>query len=147
MKLRTVVQQAEGRSATGLPIPPDKVAELGPGKRFKVVVTINGDYSYRSSLASMGGQFLIPLSADHRKAAGLAAGDDVDLTIELDEAPREVEVPDDLRAALDAAPAAAAAFAALSYSHQNAHVLSVTGAKAEATRQRRVAAVVDKLTG
>jgi uncharacterized protein YdeI (YjbR/CyaY-like superfamily) len=108
------------------------------------VVTVRG-HSYRSTIATMGGRFLLPLSAENRTAAGVAAGDDVEVEVDLDTAPRAVEVPADLAVALDADPAARSRFDGLSYSAQRRHVLAVTGAKAEATRQRRVTGVVTAL--
>ncbi|HEV7212600.1 MAG TPA: YdeI/OmpD-associated family protein [Blastococcus sp.] len=130
-----------GRTATGLIVPPEVVEALGAGKKPAVTVTVGG-HTYRSSVAARGGQFLIPLSAENRTAAGVAAGDTVEVDVELDTAPRVVEVPGDLAAALDADPAARARFDALSYSRQLQHVLAVDGAKTAATRERRVAAVV-----
>jgi len=130
-----------GKTATGLVVPPEVVDALGAGKKPPVTVTLRG-HSYRSSIASRGGQFMIPLSAENRTAAGLAAGDEVDVDVELDTAPRAVEVPEDLAAALDAAPGARERFDALSYSHQLQHALAVTGAKTPETRARRVAGVV-----
>jgi bifunctional DNA-binding transcriptional regulator/antitoxin component of YhaV-PrlF toxin-antitoxin module len=130
-----------GKTATGLVVPDDVVDALGAGKKPPVTVTLRG-HSYRSSIASRGGQFMIPLSAENREAAGLAAGDDVEVDVEVDTAPRTVEVPEDLAAALDAEPALRQRFDGMSYSHQLQHVLAVTGAKAEETRARRVAAVV-----
>jgi uncharacterized protein YdeI (YjbR/CyaY-like superfamily) len=108
-------------------------------------VTLNGNYTYRSTVAVMGGRYMLPVSAEIRAGAGVAAGDELDVDLALDTAPREVVVPADLRAALDTEPAAAAAFAALSYSAQRAHVLSVEGAKTPATRLRRVAKVLAAL--
>src|SRR5262245_18378231 len=99
MKFRTIVELG-GKTATGLPVPDDVVAQLGAGKRAPVRVTIGG-HTYRTTVASMGGRFLVPLSAEIPAAAGVAAGDDVDVDIALDDAPREVTVPDDLAAALD----------------------------------------------
>jgi len=101
------------------------------------VVTING-HTYRSSVGSMGGRFLIPVSAQVRAAAGVSAGDEVDVELQLDTAPRNVTVPPDLAAALDADPAARRAFDAMPYSHQQRYVLSVEDAKTETTRQRRI---------
>jgi hypothetical protein len=120
------------------------VDSLGGGKKPAVSVTVGG-HTYRSSIASMGGRFLIPLSAERRSAAGVAAGDEVEVDVELDTQPREVQVPADLAAALDAEPVARARFEALSYSNQLRHALAVDGAKTEATRQRRVAAAVATL--
>jgi hypothetical protein len=131
---------------TGIEVPADVVEALGAGKRPPVVVDVNG-YRYRSTVAPMGGMFLIPFSAERRRESGIGGGDAIDVDLVVDTAPRIVEVPDDLRAALDASPGAAAAWAALSYSNQKAHVTSVLGAKAEQTRARRIAAVVTKLGG
>ena len=135
-----------GKTATGLVVPPEVVEGLGAGKKPPVTVTLRG-YSYRSSIAVRSGQFMIPLSAEHRTAVGLAAGDDVEVDVELDTAPREVDVPADLAAALDGEPEARRRFDAMSYSHQLQHVLAVTGAKTEETRARRVAAVVTAVLG
>ncbi|MEK6437494.1 YdeI/OmpD-associated family protein [Pseudonocardia sp. T1-2H] len=133
-----------GRTATGFEVPPEVVDALGAGKRPAVTVTVGG-HTYRSTVAVMGGRYLLPLSAENRTAAGLSAGDAADVELELDTAPRVVEVPADLAAALDAEPAARAAFDALSHSNQRRHTLSVEGAKTDATRARRVAKVVETL--
>jgi hypothetical protein len=143
MRVRTTVE-LHGKTATGMAVPPEVVAALGGGKKPAVTVTVGG-HTYRTSIGSMGGRSLIPLSAERRAAAGVTAGDEVEVDVELDTAPREVEVPADLAAALDAEPAARRRFDGLSYSHQLRHVLAVEGAKAEATRQRRVAAAVTTL--
>ena len=137
---------ATGGTTTGVRIPDDVVVALGGGSRPKVVATVNG-HAWRTSIARMGGEFWLGASAEVRAAAGIAAGDAIELDVELDQAPRTVEVPDDLAAALAAAPAAKAAFDALSYSHQRQHVEAVLGAKAPETRARRVAAAIAKLTG
>ncbi|MFI5913030.1 YdeI/OmpD-associated family protein [Dactylosporangium sp. NPDC051541] len=144
MRFRAVLER-NGKTATGLPVPDEVLGALGAGKKPKVAVTING-YTYRSSVGSMGGRSMLPVSAEVRAGAGIAAGDEVDVDVELDTAPRTVEVPADLAAALDAEPAARAAFDALSYSGRRAHVLSVEGAKTAATRERRVAKVLETLT-
>lgn len=133
-------------SNTGIEVPPEVVVALGAGRRAPVVVTVNG-YTYRSTIGVMGGRHLIPFSADKRRETGLAGGDPIDVVLEVDTAPRVVEVPADLAAALDAAPGAREAFDALSPSARKAHVTAVEGAKAAETRARRVAAVVDKLVG
>ncbi|MCX5043570.1 YdeI/OmpD-associated family protein [Aldersonia sp. NBC_00410] len=136
MKFRTVVELG-GKTATGFEVPADVVAALGDTKRPPVQVTVNG-HTYRSTVAPMGGRFLVPLSAENRTAAGVTAGEEVDVEIEADTAPREVTVPDDLAAALDAEPAARAFFNSMSYSNKRFHVMQVEGAKTEATRTRRV---------
>ncbi|MCA0328865.1 MAG: YdeI/OmpD-associated family protein [Actinobacteria bacterium] len=134
-----------GNSATGIVVPPEVVDGLGSSRKPAVTVTING-YSYPSTIASMGGRFLLPVSAEVRAGAGVQAGDVVDIDVELDTAPRTVEVPADLAKALKAAPEAKKAFDALSYSNQRRHVLSVEGAKTAETRERRIAKVVAELS-
>jgi len=143
MRFSTTVELG-GKTATGMAVPAEVVQALGSGKRPAVRVTVGG-HTYRSTIAAMGRRFLLPLSAENRTAAGVAAGDDVEVDVELDDALRVVEVPADLAAALDAEPAARRRFDALSYSHQLRHVLAIEGAKAEATRQRRVASAVATL--
>jgi hypothetical protein len=143
MRFTTTVELG-GQTATGLPVPDDVVAALGAGRRPPVTVTLGG-HTYRSTVAPMGGRFFIPLSAENRTAAGVAAGDAVDVDIEVDTAPRTVDVPPDLAAALDAEPALRARFDALAYTHRKEHVRAVESAKAEATRQRRVAGVLAAL--
>jgi hypothetical protein len=145
MRFTTTVLSAR-KTATGLPVPPSVVEELGAGARPAVVVTLNGGYTYRSTIGVMGGQSLIPLSAEHRAASGIVAGDAVEVSLEIDTLPRELPVPDDLAAALDAA-GARAAFDALSHSRRRALVDPVEQAKAPETRARRVAKAVDTFTG
>ena len=135
MRFRTTVELG-GKTATGFEVPEQVVAGLGGGKRPAVTVTVGG-HSYRSTVAVMGGRFLLPLSADNRAAAGLAAGDEVEVELEPDTAPRELVVPDDLAAAIAADPVAQSFFESLSYSNRRRHVLSVQGAKADETRRRR----------
>ena len=130
-----------GKTATGLEVPTEVVEALGAGKRPAVSVTIGG-HTYRSTVAVMGGRYLLPLSAEHREAAGVAAGDQVDVDVELDTAPREVEVPADFAAALDADAEARRFFDGLSYSNKRRLVLAVEGAKVADTRQRRIAKTV-----
>ena len=145
MEFRTVLLLAR-KTATGLEVPPEVVEALGSGRRPAVTVTINGGHRYPSTVATMGGKFLVPVSAEHRAAAGVQAGDEVLVDLVLDTAPRVLDVPPDLAAALDAEPAARAAFDALSYSNQRRYTLVVEGATAAETRARRVArAVVDLL--
>jgi hypothetical protein len=138
----TATLELNGKTATGIEVPAAVVAELGAGRRPPVVVTLR-EHSYRTTVASMGGRFLIPVSASVRDAAGIAAGDSLDVEIEPDTAPRTVEVPPDLAAALAAAPGASASWSRLAYSHQKEWVRSVSDAKKPETRARRVAAAVD----
>jgi hypothetical protein len=143
MRFRTRVELG-GKTATGLPVPPEVVEALGAGKKPAVRVTVDG-HTYRSSIASRGGVYLIPLSAENRTAAGVAAGDEVDVDVELDDAPREVSVPDDLRTALAGDDAARATFDALPYSHKQRHVLAIEGAKTPETRARRIDKALEML--
>jgi hypothetical protein len=136
MKFRTALL-LEGKTATGLQVPDDVVEKLAAGKRPKVVITLNG-HSYRTTVASMGGRYLVPVSAENRVAAGITAGQEVDVDIELDAAPREVEVPTDLEAALSADPAARAFFDGLSFTYRKEWARSIEGAKKPETRTARV---------
>ena len=136
MKFRAVIELG-GKTATGFQVPPEVVEALGSGKRPAVTVRIGG-HTYRSTVAPMGGASYIPLAAENREAAGVAAGDEVEVEVELDTASRTVEPPADLAAALDAEPPARAFFDGLSNSNKKWHVLSVEGAKTEETRRRRI---------
>jgi Domain of unknown function (DUF1905)/Bacteriocin-protection, YdeI or OmpD-Associated len=143
MRFRATLE-TEGKTATGVNVPAEVVEALGAGKRPRVKVTING-HSYRSSVAVLGGRYMLGVSAENRAAAGVEGGDTVDVELELDTAAREVSVPLDLAAALAAEPAAQATFDALSYSNKSWHVLQIEGAKSDETRQRRVARSVEAL--
>ena len=107
-------------------------------------VTING-HTYRSTVATMGGRFMLPVSAEHRTGAGVAAGDEVEIEIELDTEVREVTVPPDLQVALARDPDAGRFFEGLSYSQKRWYVLPIEDAKAEQTRQRRVDKAISML--
>ncbi|MCU1487769.1 MAG: hypothetical protein JWN67_4515 [Actinomycetia bacterium] len=143
MRFTTTVQ-VMGKTATGIEVPEDVVAALGQGKKPRVHVRIGG-HTYRSTVAVMGGRFLLPLAAEHRTAAGVAGGDEVEVELTLDTEAREVNVPDDLAAALDAA-GARPAFDALNNSTRRGHITDVEGAKAPETRQRRIAKIVATLS-
>lgn len=142
----TTITQEPGKDATGIPVPADVVAALGPKKRPPVTVTLNG-YTYRSTVAPYGDVFMLPLNKEHRAAAGVSAGDRVEVTLALDTAPRTVDVPDDLAAALAAVPGARDTFDKLSYSARKEHVRQVESAKAPETRARRIASIVTKMGG
>jgi uncharacterized protein YdeI (YjbR/CyaY-like superfamily) len=101
-------------------------------------VTING-FTYRNTIAVYSDESFLGVSAENRAGAGVASGDTIEVDLELDTAPREVTVPSDLQAALDADPAAAAFFERLSYSDRHRHVLGIEGAKTDETRSRRIA--------
>ncbi len=136
MRFRTTIELG-GKTATGFAVPADVVESLGGGKRPPVVVRI-GSYEYRSTVAVMGGRFMVPLSAEHRSGAGLAAGDEVDVELTLDAAPRVVTVPPELASALAPHADASAYFAGLSFSHQRAYVDWIDSAKKAETRAARV---------
>lgn len=136
---------ATGGNNVGIVVPEEVVLGFGRGKRVPVVVTVDGGYTYRTTIASMGGQYLISFNAQTRAATGRGAGDEIEVTLEVDDAPRTVEVPAPLAAAFTEDAAAATAWAALSYSKQRAHAESIEGAKAEETRARRVQKVLDAL--
>lgn len=141
MKFTTVL---EGGNTAGIPVPDEVVEALGAGKRPKVVVTV-GAHTYRSSIMPYRGKYMISLSAANRQLAGVEAGQEVQVEVELDTAPREVNLPPDLAAALAADEVAKAAYEKLSYSNQSRIALSVLGAKTEATRQRRIEKAIAEL--
>jgi len=143
MRFRTTLLQND-KTAVGIEVPAEIVDALGAGKRPKVRVTI-GDYTYRSSVAVMGGSYMIGVSAENRAGAGVKGGDQVEVEIELDTAPREVDVPADFAAALAADPDAARMFEGLSYSNKSWHTYLIDGAKSVETRQRRIARSVAAL--
>lgn len=130
---------------TGIEVPDEVVSALDAGRRPAVVVNVNG-FEYRSTVAVMGGKNLLPFSAERRRESGVAGGDAIEVDLTLDTAPRSVEVPDDLQAALDAA-AATVGWDKLAPSARKAHVTAVAGAKAAETRARRIAKIVDGLKG
>jgi len=143
MRFRTTIKSS-GKSAAGIPVPPEVMEALAAGKKPPVTVTVGG-HTYRSSVATVDGQPMISLSAENRSKAGVAGGDEVDVEIELDTAPREVTVPDDLAAALAGDDAARDTWDRLSYSNRSWHVLSIEGARTDETRQRRIAKSIEAL--
>jgi hypothetical protein len=143
MKLRATIELA-GKTATGIEVPAAVVAQLGSGKKPAVRVTIKG-YTYRSTVASMGGRFMLPISAEVREAAGVAAGQKVDVDVELDTAPREVTVPADFARALSRDAAAKRFFEGLSFSNKQRIVISIQAAKAADTRERRITKAIGAL--
>lgn len=143
MRFRTTVELG-GKTATGLQVPDDVVAALGSGRRPAVRVTVGG-HTYRTTVASMGGHFLVPLSAENRTAAGVAAGDEVDVELVPDDQPREVEAPPDLLAALATDAPARTTFDALAPSHRKEWVRWIEEAKRAETRTARVERAVVSL--
>lgn len=143
MRFKTTLELG-GKTATGFRVPASVVEALGKGKRPPVVVTING-YSYRNTVAVYGDTYMLGVAAEHRAAAGVKAGDEVDVDLELDTAPREIEVPSDFAAALDEDRAAREFFDGLSYSNKRRFTLSIEDAKTPETRQRRIDKSVGQL--
>lgn len=143
MKFRGRVE-LHGKTATGIRVPSEVVESLKSSKRPPVRVTING-HSYRSTVAPMGGEFLLPISAENRKLAGVEAGVEVDVEVELDTEPREVTVPSDFSDALDRDVDARRFFDGLSKSSKQRVVLSIEGAKTAETRLRRITKAISEL--
>ena len=142
---RTVLHQ-QGNNV-GIVVPDEIVAELGAGKRPLVKVTIDGRYSFVYTIAVMGGRNMIGFSAAHRAASGFHGGDEVEVSLELETAPREVDMPPELIAALAADPVAAAAFDKLSFTFRKEHARAISDAKAEDTKQRRLEKIMAGLRG
>jgi hypothetical protein len=143
MRFRTTILQGD-KTATGIHIPDEVVEALGAGKRPPITVTING-FTYRSTVAVMGGQYMVGVSAENRAGAGVAGGDEVDVDIELDTAPREVTLPADFAQALATDPEARRTFDGLSNSNKGWHVYQIEGAKTDETRQRRIGKSIEAL--
>jgi Bacteriocin-protection, YdeI or OmpD-Associated/Domain of unknown function (DUF1905) len=143
MKFRAVIELS-GKSAAGIHVPPEVVAALGPSRKPAVRATING-FTYRTSVAVLGGEFMLGVPPEFRAGAGVAPGDAVLVDLELDTAPREVTVPPDLAAALRADAAAQRTFDALSYSNKRRLVEPIAAAKAAETRERRIGKTVAML--
>lgn len=135
MKFTTKIAQFGNN--TGIIVPENILESLGAGKKPPVVITLN-NYTYRSTVASMGGQYLVSLSAEHRKNAKVAGGDKVEITITLDTEPRTVELPLDFKKVLDKNKIAKSNFEKLSYSKKKAIILSITDAKTEETKLKRI---------
>ena len=143
MRFRATVELG-GKTATGLEVPADVVASLGSGKRPAVYVTIGG-HTYRTTVASRGGRFLVPLSAENRAAAGVTAGEEVDVDIQLDTAAREITVPGDLAGVLARESRAQRFFDGLSYTHRKEWVRWIEDAKKPETRDARIAKTIAAL--
>jgi len=159
----TAELQAHGRTATGIEVPAEVVESLGAGKKPSVSVQLTrptgnpggdpagnpgngpGGYTYRTTVAPRGGTFLIPVSAEVRAAAGVSAGDLLDVEITLDTAPRTVTVPAELAEGLAADPTAQQFFDRLSYSHQRAYTMWIEDAKKPETKAARVSRALEML--
>lgn len=136
--------QLKKKTATGIEVPDEIVEALGGGKKPAVKVTI-GSYTYRSTIGSMGGKFMLPVSKENREGAGIKAGDEIEVELELDTAPRELSVPDDFKETLNRHEEAWKFFEGLSYSNKRRFVLNIEGAKSAETRQRRIEKSVELL--
>src|SRR5260370_27466283 len=143
MRFRATIE-LHGKTATGIVVPPEVVESLKSGKRPPVRVTING-HTYRSTVAPMAGEFRLPISAEHRASSGVAVGDEVEVEIEPDTQAREVEVPPDLREALERDADAKRSFDALSYSHKQHIVLTIERARTSNTSLRRITRAISQL--
>jgi hypothetical protein len=126
-----------------IPIDFDQRAVFGKA-RPPVVVELRG-HSYRSTIAIMSGITFVPLRRSNREAAGVAAGDTIEVTLTLDTAPRTVDPPGDLAAAIDRT-GLRGAWDNLSYSRQRETVEAIETAKRDETRDRRIMAAIAMLT-
>ena len=144
IKFRTTILQSK-KTATGIKISEEIVEQLGAGKKPPVKVTING-YTYRSSIAFMGGVFMLGVSAVVRENAGVKGGDEVEVEIELDTQPREVTLPPEFKKALDNNENAKIFFEGLSFSNKQRYVLQIEQAKTEETRERRIDKAINDLS-
>lgn len=140
---KTILFRA-GKTATGIVVPEEIVENMGAGKKPPVTITING-YTYRNTVAVMGGKFMVGVSAEHRQGAGVKGGEQIEVTIALDTEPRVAEVPEDLQRALDEDKTAASHFETLSYSKKRALILPLTDAKTEDTRKKRLEKTIETL--
>jgi hypothetical protein len=143
MKFTTELVQGDGKNVVGIIIPPEIIDGFDAGKHPSVRVTING-YTYRSTVAVMGGKFMVGVAAEHREKAGVEGGQIVEVTLEVDNSPREVDVPADLKQALQMA-GVLASFDKLAFSRRKEHVRAINDAKSPETRQRRIDKTVDGL--
>jgi hypothetical protein len=143
MVFRSTILQ-NGKTATGIPVPEDVIEKLGQGRRIPVCVTVN-DHTYRSSIVSIGGGFMISISEENRKKAGVKAGDKVDVNIEIDTKPRDVMIPKDLTESLEKDNDAKNFFQGLSFSHKRWYLTWIETAKKDGTRSDRITQAVKML--
>jgi Bacteriocin-protection, YdeI or OmpD-Associated/Domain of unknown function (DUF1905) len=144
MRFRAKILQS-GKTAAGIEVPAKVVAALGSSKRPPVRATING-FTYRSSVASMGGKFMLGVPPEFREGAGVVAGDVVDIDLELDTEPREVSIPPDFAAALARDARAKRTFEAMSYSNKRRLLIPIEDIKSPEARARRIAKTVAMLS-
>lgn len=135
---------ASGKTATGIKVPEEVVLGLGSSRKPAVTVSIH-TFTYRSTIASMGGDYMLTVSAEVRRGAGIEAGDTFEVSVELDTMPRQVEIPDDFAMALAANSLASEVFEKLSYSNKRRIVIPIGDAKTAETRARRIEKSVESL--
>ncbi|HLO97499.1 MAG TPA: YdeI/OmpD-associated family protein [Fimbriimonas sp.] len=135
-----------GGTTTGIVVPPSVIDELGAGKKPRVVVVLNG-YQYRSSVAVMGGEYMIGVSSDIRSKTNLKGGDAITVELSVDTEERTVDVPAELQAILDSNPSALEKFSKISYSNKLRISLAISTAKTPDTMAKRIAKVTEELTG
>jgi len=140
----TKIQRGTTKNTAGIVVPPETVEALGRGKRAAVKITLNG-YTYRSTIATMSGKFMIGISAEHRKAAGIEGTEEIEVKLEADLEPRITPIPDDLKKALVKAKALAA-FEKAAPSRIKEFVRQVEEAKTAETRERRITKVVSSVS-
>ena len=143
MRFHTTILSA-GETAAGIVIPPEIISALGSSRKPAVKVTIR-EHTYRSTVATVNGQFMVGVSAENRAKAGVAGGDDVDVEIEIDTEPRTIDVPPDFASALAREPKAETFFETLSNSQKSWFVGGIEGAKTAETRQRRIDGALERL--
>jgi Bacteriocin-protection, YdeI or OmpD-Associated/Domain of unknown function (DUF1905) len=143
MRFRTKILQS-GKTAAGIEVPAKVVAALGSSKRPPVRATING-FTYRTSVASMGGKFMLGVPPEFREGAGVAAGETVDIDLELDTEIREVSMPPDFAAALNRDSQAKRFFETLTYSNKRRLVIAIEAVKSPEVRERRIGKTVEQL--
>jgi antitoxin component of MazEF toxin-antitoxin module len=143
MKFKTKIVQSGNN--TGINVPAEIIEGFNAGKKPPVKIAIN-KYSYQSTVAVMGGKYMVSLSKAHREAAGVNGGDAVEINVELDDAPRTVEVPADFQKVLNKNAAAKKSYEALSASKKKNMVLLITEAKTEETRFKRIEKAIASLT-
>lgn len=144
LKFKTTLLTA-GKTATGIKIPPEIIEKLGAGKKPAIKVTING-FTYRSTVAVMGGDFMVGVNAENREGAKVKGGDKIEVGIQLDTEPRELELPAEFKKALDKNAKSKKAFEGLSISKKKVYVLPIANAKTEETRNRNIAKAIDALS-
>ena len=144
MKFKTKILQIGNN--TGINVPDEIITKLDAGKKPPVVITLN-KYTYRSTVAVMAGRYMVSLSAENRKNANVKGGDELEITISLDTEPRTVELPADFQKVLDKHKQAKASFDKLAPGKKKAMVLSITDAKTEGTRIKRIDKALASLLG